>query len=533
MAAFMKPPCDAGVIHGAAACAPVGARSAPWVLAATILGSGMVFVDGSAVNVALPALQRDLGATIAEVQWIIESYALFLAALLLAAGAAGDRYGRRKIFSLGTAIFALASIWCGFSGSAFELIIARGVQGVGGALLVPNSLAIISASFDEGERGRAIGTWSGATAITAAIGPVLGGWLIDEVSWRAVFFLNVPLALAVLVIAYWHVPESRNDAEQGPPDWAGAALATFGLGGLVYGLIEAPQRGWTSADVLAALLLGAAALAAFVYVEERVRNPMLPLRLFHSRTFTGTNILTFFLYAALGGGLFFVPLNLIQVQGYSATAAGAALLPFVLLIFFLSRWAGGLVDRYGQRLPLIVGPVIAGVGYLLFAVPSVGGSYWTTFFPGALVLGLGMAVAVAPLTTTVMSSVEKRLAGTASGVNNAASRVAALLAVALFGIVMTPVFNAELDRALARMNLPPPVVASIDQQRGKLAAIELPPGINTEARAAAQGAIKNGFVAGYRWIMLISALLCFASAAAAWLTIGGDFRGSRKASLPR
>ena len=533
MAAFTKPPCDAGVIYGAAACAPVGARSAPWVLAATILGSGMVFVDGSAVNVALPALQRDLGATIAEVQWIIESYALFLAALLLAAGAAGDRYGRRKIFSLGTAIFALASIWCGFAGSAFELIIARGVQGVGGALLVPNSLAIISASFDEGERGRAIGTWSGATAITAAIGPVIGGWLIDEVSWRAVFFLNVPLAAAVLAIAHWHVPESRNDAEQGPPDWAGAALATFGLGGLVYGLIEAPQRGWTSADVLAALVLGAAALAAFVYVEERVRNPMLPLRLFRSRTFTGTNILTFFLYAALGGGLFFVPLNLIQMQGYSATAAGAALLPFVLLIFFLSRWAGGLVNTYGPRLPLVVGPVIAGVGYLLFAVPSVGGSYRTTFFPGAFVLGLGMAMAVAPLTTTVMNSVAKDHAGTASGVNNAASRVAALLAVALFGIVMTPVFNAELDRALAGMSLPPPVVASIDQQRDKLAAIELPATIDAETRAAAQGAIKNGFVAGYRWIMLISALLCFASAAAAWLTIGGGVTGSRKASLPR
>ena len=522
MTAFLKPPCDVGVIRAApAASRAAEAKAAPWVLTAAILGSGMVFVDGSAVNVALPALQRDLNATIAEAQWIIESYALFLAALLLAAGAAGDRFGRRSVFSLGTAIFALASIWCGFAGSAFELIVARGAQGIGGALLVPNSLAIISASFGESERGRAIGTWSGATAITAAIGPVLGGWLIDEVSWRAVFFLNVPLAAAVLIITLTHVPESRNDAEDGPPDWTGAALATFGLGGLVYGLIEAPQRGWTSPDILAALGLGLTALIAFFMFEQRARNPMLPLKLFRSRTFSGANILTFLLYAALGGGLFFLPLNLIQVQGYSATAAGAALLPFILLIFLLSRWAGGLVTTYGQRLPLVVGPAIAGFGYLLLATPSVGGSYWLAVFPGASVLGLGMAISVAPLTTTVMNSVEKSHAGTASGINNAASRVAALLAVALFGIVMTLVFNSQLDGALAEADLPAAITDAVQTQREKLAAIELPGGIEPAARDSARQAISAAFVSGFRWIMVISALLCFASAVAAWLTIDG------------
>ena len=523
MTSFAKPPCDAGVIRGAPAAAPAAPRAEPWVLAATILGSGMVFVDGSAVNVALPALQRDLNATIAEAQWIVESYALFLAALLLAAGAAGDRYGRRRVFSLGTAIFAVASVWCGLAGSALELIVARAVQGIGGALLVPNSLAIISASFNESERGRAIGTWSGATAITAAIGPVLGGWLIDEISWRAVFFLNVPFAVAVLAIVYIHVPESRNESENGPPDWMGAALATLGLGGLVYGLIEAPQRGWTSPDILAALILGAGALALFLYVEERVRFPMLPLKLFGARTFTGANLLTFLLYAALGGGLFFVPLNLIQVQGYSATAAGAALLPFILLIFVLSRWAGGLVDAYGQRLPLVVGPAIAGVGYLLFAWPSVGGSYWTTFFPGAFVLGLGMAVSVAPLTTTVMNSVNARYAGTASGINNAASRVAALLAVALFGAVITPVFNAHLDAALTVMDLPPAVIDVIRTQQEKLAAIELP-AADAATIEMARRAISEAFVSGFRWIMAISALMCFASAAVASMMIGSARR---------
>jgi EmrB/QacA subfamily drug resistance transporter len=521
MAHFAKPPCDAGVIHATRQVAPVEAQAAPWILAATILGSGMVFVDGTVVNVALPALQSDLKATLAEAQWVIESYALFLAALLLAAGAAGDRYGRRRIFSIGTMIFALASIWCGLARTPFELIVARAAQGIGGALLVPNSLAIISASFDDRERGKAIGTWSGATAITAAIGPVLGGWLIDAVSWRAVFFLNIPLAAAVLAIAYTHLPESRNDKETGPLDWPGAILVTLGLGGIVYGLIEAPQRGWGGADVVAALVLGVLLLAVFTYVEGRRREPMLPLRLFRSRTFSGANLLTFFLYGALGGGLFFVPLNLIQVQGYSATAAGAALLPFILLVFLLSRWAGGLVDTYGQRAPLVVGPLVAGLGYALFAWPSVGGSYWVTFFPGALVLGLGMAIAVAPLTTTVMSSVESAFAGTASGINNAASRVAALLAIALFGAIITPIFNWSLDRGLSARNVPAAVVAAVDSQRDRLAAIELPSQIDAASRLAASDAVANAFVLGFRWIMAISALGCVASALAAGLMIDG------------
>ena len=521
MAVYAKTPCDAGVIHSTPYVAAAKGSSAPWILAATILGSGMVFIDGSAVNVALPALQRDLNATIAEVLWVVESYALFLAALLLAAGAAGDRFGRRKIFAIGTGLFALASVWCGLAQSALELIAARALQGIGGALLVPSSLAIISASFDGAERGKAIGTWSGATAITAAIGPVLGGWLVDEVSWRAVFFLNIPFAAVILAITFWHVPESRNEAEEGPLDWLGALLATLGLGGLVYGLIEAPQSGWTSPTILVSLAVGVMLLIAFVLVEERTREPLLPLKLFRSRTFTGANMLTFLLYGALGGGLFFIPLNLIQVQGYSATAAGAAILPFILLIFVLSRWAGGLVAVYGKRTPLVVGPTIAGIGFALLALPSTGGSYWLTVFPGVTVLGFGMAIAVAPLTTTVMSSVESAYAGTASGVNNAASRVAALLAVALFGIVMAAGFNSSLDRALAQAQLPPAAVEAIHSQREKLAAIDLPAQLDAKSRETAKDAIAHAFVSGYRWIMLISALLGLASAAIAAFTING------------
>src|SRR5213592_2374911 len=346
MATFVQQPCDEVLIHSKAAVAPCARTSGPWILAATILGSSMAFIDGTAVNVALPALQQSLGATVIDVQWVVESYSLLLSALLLMGRSLGDYYGRRRIFIAGVAIFSLASAWCGFATNVRELIFARALQGVGGALLVPGSLAIISASFRDQDRGHAIGTWSGFTAITAAIGPVAGGWLIEHVSWRAVFFINVPLAVAVLLISFRHVPESRDKDETGPLDWLGAVLATMGLGGLVYGLIESSRLGFFQLVVIVSLLIGVVSLLIFVLVELRARNPMLPLSLFRSRNFAGANLLTLLLYAALGGTLIYLALNLIQVQGYSATAAGAAFLPFVIIMFSLSRWSGGLVDRF-------------------------------------------------------------------------------------------------------------------------------------------------------------------------------------------
>jgi len=480
----------------------------------------MAFIDGTVVNVALPALQRDLGASLVDVQWVIEAYALFLAALLLVGGAAGDRFGRRRVFLLGVALFAVSSVWCGLAGGVRELILARALQGIGGALLVPGSLAIISASFAEHDRGKAIGTWSGATAITAALGPVLGGWLIDHLSWRAVFFINIPLAIVVIAISLRHVPESRNSETQGSLDWPGALLVTLGLGGVVYGLIESSGADWSPARSLGSLVLGIAALIGFVVAEMHRAAPMMPTRLFRSRNFSGANLLTFFLYGALGGSLFFVPLNLIQIQGYSTTAAGAALLPLILLLSVLSRWSGGLVDRYGAKLPLVIGPAIAAAGFALFAVPSLGGSYWVTFFPAALMLGLGMSISVAPLTTTVMNSVETGFAGAASGINNAASRVAALFAVALFGLIMASIFGRSLHSRLEHEALAPAVAAAVEQQRNKLAAVELPAGANTEDTARAKYAIAESFVTGFRWIMLISAALALASAASAWILIG-------------
>ncbi len=518
MTTAIKSPCDEGVIYGGQAEAPCAPDRGRWVLAATILGSSMAFIDGSVVNVALPVLQADLQATIADAQWVVQAYTLLLAALILVGGSLGDRLGRKRIFGLGVIIFTLASAWCGFAPNVQQLIWARAVQGIGGALLVPGSLSIISASFGDNERGRAIGTWSGFTAITSALGPLLGGFLVENISWRAIFFINIPLALLVLALLV-RVPESRSNDVTGPLDWPGALLATLGLGALVFGLSEAGARGFGNLLVLGTIVLGVAALALFLLVEARRRAPMMPLGVFRSRTFSGANVLTLLLYAALGGALFFLPFNLQQVQGYGPTAAGAAFLPFILLMSLLSRWSGGLVARYGAKRPLVIGPCIAALGFALFALPGIGGSYWTTFFPAILVLGFGMAIAVAPLTTTVMSAVDGQHAGLASGINNAVSRVAGLLAVAALGIVMVQVFNGALNARIASLNLPADAQAQLDAQRVNLAAAQPPTGLDQQTAAVVNQAIDEAFIRGFRVVMLLAAGLAVASAASAWFTI--------------
>src|SRR6266480_8070010 len=521
MTNFVQSPCDQAVIRAGVTAVPCAKSSAPWILAATILGSSMAFIDGTVVNVALPALQWNLKATVVDVQWVVEAYSLLLASFLLVGGSLGDHYGRRRIFIVGVVLFSVASLWCGLATSIGQLILARAVQGAGGALLVPGSLAIISASFTGQDRGHAIGVWSGFTAITAAIGPVLGGWLIERISWRAVFFINLPLGLIVLLISFCCVPESRDKSGDKRLDWLGAALATIGLTFLVYGLIESSRFGFGHPAVLTALITGSVFLVLFVYWEGRARNPMLPLALFRSQDFAGANLLTLFLYSALGGTLFFLPLNLIQVQGYTATAAGAALLPFILIMFFLSRWSGGLVERYGGKLPLVFGPTISAIGFALFVVPEVSANYWSTFFPATVVLGLGMAISVAPLTTTVMNAVPRNRVGIASGINNAVSRVAGLLAIAVLGIVMFNVFNGSLDSRLSSLELPTSVQHSLDDQRINLAAEKIPEEIGPTMPEILKQAVDASFVTGFRRVMLVGAALALASGVTSMLLISG------------
>ena len=481
---------------------------------ATILGSSLTFIDGTVVNVALPALQADLHATITDVQWVIEAYALFLGGLILVGGSLGDQFGRKRMFLAGVTLFTIASIACGLAASVRMLIVARGVQGTGAAFLVPGSLAIISATFAGPDRGRAIGTWSGFSAITAAIGPILGGWLIEHVSWRAVFFLNVPLAAVVVILSTRFMTESRDASRMFRIDWPGALLAVSGLGSGVFALLEWPRSGTGRPLVFAAIACSVVCLAALVIVERRVPDPMLPIGLFRSRTFTLANLLTLLLYGALGTVFWLVPLNLIQVQHYTATAAGAAFLPFPVLMFLLSRWSGGLIARIGSRLPLTIGPAVAALGLGLHARPGIGGSYWTTFFPAVSVLGLGMAIAVAPLTTTAMTAVEAEHAGVASGVNNAVSRIAGLIAIAVLGIVLTRVFEERVSVALDRVDLPAAARPAVDRELPKLAGADINAAVAAADRLAVRQVIDQSFVSAFRVVMILAAVVALGAAAA-------------------
>jgi EmrB/QacA subfamily drug resistance transporter len=473
----------------------------------------MTFIDGTVVNVALPALQADLHATITDVQWVVEAYALFLGALILVGGSMGDQFGRKLVFLIGVLFFTASSILCGFATSTRVLIVGRALQGIGAAFLVPGSLAIISATFDDAERGRAIGTWSGFSAITTALGPVIGGWLIQHVSWRAAFFINVPLAVIVVALSLKFMDESKDPSRRREIDWIGALLAVLGLGGVVFGLLEWPPLGPGHPLVIASLAIGVGCLVLLIVVEHGARNPMMPLHLFRSRTFTLANLLTLLLYGALGVIFFLLPLNLIQVQHYTATEAGAALLPFAIIMFVLSRWAGGLINRVGARVPLTIGPILAAIGFALFARGGIGDSYWSTIFPAMCLLGFGMTITVAPLTTAVMGAIEAAHSGVASGINNTVSRVAGLLAIAVFGVFLARSFDAGVRPRLDRMSLAPEVRTQIDQQLPKMAGADLKSvPLDAEQKAIVQQSIDEAFVSGYRVVVIGSAILALAAA---------------------
>jgi EmrB/QacA subfamily drug resistance transporter len=512
-------PCDIGVIDGTKISSPCQPSSRPWIIAAASLGSGMAFLDSTILNVALPALQSDLGASVRAVQWTYGAYALVLSALLLVGGTLGDRFGRRRVFVLGATIFAVASLWCALAPGTAQLITARGVQGVGGALLVPASLAIIGASFEGRLKAKAIGTWGALSAIAMAVGPVLGGWLVEEVSWRAAFLINPVLAAVAIPIALWHVPESR-DPEAHNLDLVGAVLATTGLAGLVYALIESSAWGLGAPRVLVALTVGLIGLASFIWVERRVKDPMVPPSLFRSRTFDGANLVTLLFYMALTGSLYFLPFLMMQVHGYSALVAGSVFLPFVAMAFLIGRLSGRISARFGTKIPLVVASLAVLVGLLLFAVPGVEhDSYWTSFFPAMIVQGAGMALAITPLTTAALGSVDREHSGLASGVNNAVARVAGLMAVALLGVVVYGVFSMSLDARLHSMDLSEEVRSEMEAAKTHLGATEAPEGVNTGTEAHIERAIDESFVAGFRAVMLVSAGLALASALVAALLV--------------
>ncbi len=490
----------------------------PWVLAATIVASSMAFIDMTVVNVALPVLQRSLGATFAEAQWVVEAYTLFLSALVLAGGTLGDLYGRRRCFSLGVLIFALASAACGIAPDPVFLIVARAIQGMGSALLMPGSLAILAAGFPADRRGRAIGLWSAASGVCVAIAPAFGGWLIDTFSWRWVFLINLPLAAVTLAITWSKLAESKG-REGGRLDLPGTALATLGLGGLTFGLIEAGRAGFGDRLADGSIIFGILALAAFFAVERHSKHPMIPLQLFRLPVFAGIQVFTFLLWAALSGALFFVPFRLMQVQGFGPLQAGGALLPCVVIISILSRWAGGLVDRLGPQRPLIAGAIIAGLGYLLLAVPGPTTPYWLGVLPALMVVGIGMGVCVAPVTVTAMSAAGNDHVGAASAINNMVARTGGLLAIALFGLILAQRFAAAFDRSVAALALPADAIAALAPERAKLAGAILPASLNAEQHRLLTEAILAAFVEGYRWVMVLASGLAFASAIVAvlWL----------------
>ena len=430
--------CDAA---GARACGGGNERAATrhprLVLATTILASSLAFIDGSVVNVGLPAIGADLHGGAADLQWVVNAYLLPLSALLLFGGALGDRFGRRRLLVLGIALFALASAGCALAPSLPWLLASRAIQGVGAALLMPNSLAILGDAFSGEARGRAIGTWAAAGAAAGAIGPVLGGWLIDTVGWRAIFLVNLPLAAGGIVLALGFVRDAAREGPRAPLDLAGATLATFGLGALTWGLtVGAGRSGWNPA-ALGAVAAGAALMLAFVWVQkQRGERAMMPLAMFGGTSFVGLTLLTLLLYGALGGLFVLVPYVLIQAAGYSGTAAGAALLPLPLLIALLSPVMGALAGRIGSRGPLTAGPLVVAAGFGLATRIGPHGEYWTTVFPAIVVIALGMAGAVAPLTTAVLASVDRRHTGSASGFNSAVARTGGLVATAMLGAVL-------------------------------------------------------------------------------------------------
>lgn len=476
-----------------------------WALAATIIASSMAFINGSVVNVALPAIQSSLNATVADMQWVISIYTFILGTLILVGGSAGDYYGRKRVFGLGVFLFLITTIWCGLAPDVHQLIIARGGQAIGGALMIPGSLAIITDVYEQEQRGKAIGTWSGITALATALGPLLGGILVDHLSWRFIFLISIPMAVTALIILFWRVPESKEPDHSAKPDWQGALLAILGLGLICFGLIEASDFGVDNPVVISTFSAGVILLTGFIWVEKKAEDPMMPPSLFQSKTFSGANLVTMCFYFSLAGVFFLLPFNFIQIQGYSATAAGAAFIPFPLLVGGLSRWSGGMIVRFGARPLLIVGPLLTGIGFILLGTYGVTPDYWSSFFPGIFFMGLGVAISFAPMNTTVMSAVDRSDAGKASGVNKAVSRLSGMFSVALLGALAISIFGSELDQTMQQGEIPQQVQQHMMGEAANLAKADIPADISAEMKKKLEGNIQHSFLFSYSIVMYVAA----------------------------
>ncbi len=494
-----------------------------FVLITAILASSMAFIDGTALNVALPALQRSLDLTGAELLWIVNAYTLFLAALILIGGSLGDIYGKKKVFMIGILIFALFSVCCGLAQDGTWLIIFRGFQGIGGAIMIPGSLSIITASYTRATRGRAIGTWSMLSAFTTVIGPVLGGYLAGIGLLRFIFFINIPFALICLFLLAFKIDEPVAPKSQ-KPDWTGGVLATLGFSGITFGFIEASERGFTLWWIWLSIGIGVVGVCAFILYEGRTRHPMLPLDLFKSPTFSGANSMTLFVYGALGALLFFLPLNLIQVQGYPEELAGLAILPFGITIALLSRLSGKWTDMSGAKMPLIVGPVITGAGFLGFTlIGSTNGfsDFWLTFFPALLTAGIGMGLTVVPLTTTVMNCVTPDNSGVASGVNNSVSRFANVLALAIVGAIALLQFQNFLPENLREAGMDSEKVAFMEKEATRFAEASPNKAWSTATQHAVNEVVEQSFIEVFNNIAYTCSGLCFLGALISGLFIAG------------
>lgn len=506
-------------------CKPGSAR---WVLAASVIASSIGFIDQTVVNLALPVIQTELDAPLSAMQWIVEAYVLPLSALMLLGGALGDRLGRRRMFACGIVLFALASIACGLAFDPASLIVARAVQGLGAALMIPGSLSMLSAVFTGKARGAAIGTWSALTAVTTSIGPPVGGWLVDTAGWRWIFFINIPFAILALFILYRHAPESAASDSSQRLDWRGGCLIALALGAIVYGLTNAGGAGLADRMTLVALAAGIVLLALFIWTERTVMAPMVPLSIFGDRSFSGITAMTLLLYGALSGGLFFLPFNLIQLQGYDVLDAAAALLPFAILIAGISRFSGGLAGRTGGRAILTGGSLAVAAAFYWMGGIGHDAVYWRDIGPPLILLGIGMGFCAAPISTVAMSALPDSQSGLASGINNAVARIATLLAIAGLGLVLAVSFAARLDSETGSWS--PEARALLDKARLSLLDVAIPDSLPLAEAARLTDLLHSAYESGFSTLMHVAAILALLSALIAWTSLKRN--PAAKAAVP-